>query len=132
MKNDTKDEAPRGFAVLLGQIDDGALHAEISEVVQEVAKTLTAGVDNFGVDQKGSVTLTLKLKARKDGTILIEGDVKKKVPELRRGTGLFWLSPGGNLSPENPRQQKLPLRAVEAPAQPVRDAAPEAAPTRAV
>ena len=42
----------------------------------------------------------------------IKADVKVKEPTLSRGTSLFFLTPEGNLTRRNPRQQDLPLRPV--------------------
>ena len=53
------------------------------------------------------------------------------MPKPARKRGRFWVTPGGHLSPENPRQRKLPL--MEVPAAPRRAVdAPAAEPTRGV
>ncbi len=107
-----KDEGARGFAVLVQQIDDGMLHAELSEVVQEISGELSKHAINTGGVAKGSITLTLNLSAKANGTVSVEADVKTKRPKAKRPGSVFWLTAGDNLSPENPRQTKLPLREV--------------------
>ncbi|MNY71316.1 hypothetical protein D3C86_2096310 [compost metagenome] len=42
----------------------------------------------------------------------IKADVKVKEPVLSRGTSLFFLTPEGNLTRRDPRQQDLQLRPV--------------------
>ena len=118
MKNELK-EGPRGFAVLLQQIDDGELHTELSEAVQELTTDLTDQVENMGADAKGTITLVLSLAARRNGTIDVGAEVKVKTPKPKRANTLFWPTKGGNLSSENPRQTTLPLREVAPAAPPI-------------
>lgn len=47
-----------------------------------------------------------------NGQMTIKADVKTKEPALSRGTSLFFLTPEGNLTRRDPRQQDLPLRTV--------------------
>ncbi|MEC6379724.1 hypothetical protein [Pseudomonas aeruginosa] len=56
----------------------------------------------------------------------IKADVKTKEPVLARGTSLFFLTPEGNLSRRDPRQQELSLRTVDTDPEPeLRQAASE-------
>ncbi|MEO6575503.1 MAG: hypothetical protein ABIP89_16765 [Polyangiaceae bacterium] len=142
MKDDTKlprsedpgkeaaNEGPRAFGVLLTSLDDGALHAELSEEVQKVTSALVDLVEKYGVDQKGQITLVLNLKALRSGMITVTSDVRTKTPKVRRGGTAFFATKAGNLTVDHPRQEKLPLRevprgeakVVDAPAvQPVRN-----------
>lgn len=110
--SEKKKEGPRGFAVLVQQIDDGVLHAELSEAVQEITSKLAEQAGHTGLTAKGALTLTLGFAAKKNGTVDIVADVKTKMPKPVRGGSVFWVTDGGNLSPSNPRQQRLPLREV--------------------
>lgn len=115
-KDEKVDEAPRGFAVALQQMDEGCFHAEISETLQKTLGELEQFAIKFGVDARGMLTLALALKVSPTGVVAVSGEIKTKVPKAPRASSVFWLSPGNNLSPENPRQQRLPLREVRGPA----------------
>lgn len=105
-------EGARGFAVVLQQLDDGCFHAEVSEALRKLNRELSDMANSHGGKVKGTMTLALTLTAQDDGTISIDCDVKTKSPKPRRPRSLFWLTKGDNLTLDNPRQQKLPLRDV--------------------
>lgn len=107
-----KDEGPRAFAVLLQQIGDGELHDELGLRMQELVATVSQFSDRFQREGKGTLTLVLGVTALGNGTITIAGDIKTKTPSAKRAGSVFFRTPGNNLSVENPRQQKLPLREV--------------------
>lgn len=111
-----RDEGPRSASVLLQHIDDGELHSELSETIQRVSTELVEIAEHASGKASGTITLTLKLAAKSNGTVAVSADVKSKTPKVVRPGSTFWLTDGGNLSPENPRQAKLPLKPVEAPA----------------
>lgn len=117
------DENARSFSGLLQSIGDGAFHAETSEAMHDLTKKLFDHAIDF-TKAKGTLTLTLAVEVDRDGLVKIVPDVKTKTPKPARKNGVFWLDPKGDLSPENPKQQKLPLREVSIPA--VRHAPPAA------
>jgi len=122
MKTDTKNDAtegPRNFAALLAHLDDGGVHEELGEAVQKLTNDLTSLVETMGADAKGSITIVLSLAARRNGTVDVGAEVKVKTPKPKRANTLFWPTKSGNLSPENPRQGKLPLREVAPSAKPI-------------
>jgi hypothetical protein len=110
--SETKIEGPRGFAVLLQRIDDGELHEELSTTLQELTEKLTEHAERTESTAKGSITITLSLAAKANGTVSVEADVKTKEPKAKRPGSVFWVTDGNNLSSENPRQTRLPLREV--------------------
>lgn len=113
----TKDakEGARAFSVLVQQIEEGALHSELSEKIQEVCADLACYSAEYACDAKGQIKLTLDLKVMRNGTVNVGSDVVTKTPKRKRAASTFWLTKGNNLSPENPRQTKLPLREVAPP-----------------
>lgn len=113
-------EAPRGFAVLVQQIEDGDLHAEISAAIQALNGKLDDYVRAYESTAKGEITIKLAFTAHPNGTVGVHGTVTSKAPPRKKRGSVFWLTKGNNLSPENPRQTKLPLREVPSAA-PVRD-----------
>lgn len=126
-KNETMlKEPPKLFSQVLDTLEDGELHRELSRTVQDMNNDLGA-IAAAGGTAKGELTIKLKFSHDRNGTVQIASDIATKMPKATRQKSMFWLLPSGNLSGENPRQTKLPLRSVEAPGE-VR--APEAEPAQ--
>lgn len=96
----------RPFIDTLRDIEAGGLLDELSETQHSL-------IDAIRLTGKGG-ELTIKLAYKPDGNgqMTIKADVKTKEPALSRGTSLFFLTPEGNLTRRDPRQQDLPLRTV--------------------
>ncbi len=96
----------RPFIDTLRDIEAGGLLDELSETQHRL-------IDAIRLTGKGG-ELTIKLAYKPDGNgqMTIKADVKAKEPALSRGTSLFFLTPEGNLTRRDPRQQDLPLRTV--------------------
>lgn len=108
------DEGARSIALLLQGIGEGTFHAEASEALHELNQKLAAhAYDN--AKAKGTLTITLSIEIDREGVVTIDPDCKTKAPKPLRKRGRYWLTAGNNLSPENPKQQKLPLSEVPAP-----------------
>ncbi len=82
----------RPFIDTLRDIEAGGLLDELSETQHSL-------IDAIRLTGKG-------------GELTIKADVKAKEPALSRGTSLFFLTPEGNLTRRDPRQQDLALRTV--------------------
>lgn len=97
----------RPFMDTFREIESGALLDELTEAQHSL-------VDAVRLTGKGG-ELNIKLAYKPDGAgqIVIKADVKAKEPVLSRGTSLLFLTPEGNLSRRDPRQQEMPLRSVE-------------------
>jgi hypothetical protein len=106
------EEGPRSFGVILSQIDEGVLHAELGRELQKLLVDLRELA--VGAKAKGKMVLTLGITVESNGIVSIDPDVVTKVPNPKRARAIFWLTKGANLSAQDPRQQSLPLR--EAPA----------------
>ena len=96
----------RPFIDTLRDIEAGGLLDELSETQHSL-------IDAIRLTGKGG-ELTIKLAYKPDGNgqMTIKADVKTKEPALSRGTSLFFLTPEGNLTRRDPRQQDLPFRTV--------------------
>jgi hypothetical protein len=98
------------FQETILQVNNGAALGELSEALA----TVVAAVRQTG--KKGAITLTLKVapasKASTD-VLLIEADVKAKVPEQERGSTIFYATDENLLVRNDPKQQMLPLRVVD-------------------
>jgi hypothetical protein len=120
MKTDESTEGTRDFGAFLRMVNDGSFQHELSSALYKVNGELAIIAGNEG-SAKGQLTITVNLKHDESGTVTVEPVVKVKVPEPRRRKSTFWLTPGGNLSPNNPKQTKLEFRDVSAPAAAAKD-----------
>lgn len=106
----------RSFAVLLGELEDGALHKDLTEAIKDVTMELEhVSSRKGGQAVKGSLTLKLNIVA-KDGTIEIVPDLATKTPAVSRRRSIFWRGKDGVLVRSDPNQPDLPLRDVNAQA----------------
>ena len=88
-------------------LDDGVFLARASELMAAMVR----GVDDTG--RPGKLTLTLDVKRGSKGAMLIVPHVATKVPEDKPEATMLWATTEGNLTVDNPRQQKLDLRQVD-------------------
>ena len=96
----------RPFIDTLRDIEAGGLLDELSETQHSL-------IDAIRLTGKGGEpTIKLAYKPDGNGQMTIKADVKAKEPALSRGTSLFFLTPEGNLTRRDPRQQDLALRTV--------------------
>lgn len=112
-----ENEGPRSFARFIEALGEGDVHAELSQELFELGRKLLSQARARMANVKGTLVLKLKFDADPKGVVDIEHSVEVKVPKPRRAAATMWLTKGGNLSPENQRQQVLPgIREVTAPA----------------
>ena len=88
------------FAAFLVTFNRGRTHDELTTKMAEVV----AAVADTG--KAGTLTLTIKVTPAKgvDGMVLVEDDVKAKVPTLSRAAAMFYVAEGGILSENHPGQ----------------------------
>lgn len=106
-----KQEGPRSFARFLEQVCDGEAHTEASAKFHELVQKLEKEAEGRG-RATGKITISLAVALDERGKADIAFDVSTKEPKKEHGKGVAWLTPGGNFTFSNPRQQKLPLRDV--------------------
>jgi hypothetical protein len=120
-KDSEKDEGSRAFSVLLHDLEDGALHAELSAQLRDLNRAIAEHAEAFG-KARGTLTLSLTLSVeRGGGPVVVGASLASKAPRTERPNTVLWLTKGHNLTADNPRQQKLPLRDVTLPAEDARD-----------
>ena len=90
-------------------LDGGAFLDQASEQMAKLVKSVEE------TRKGGKLVITLDLKQVSGGAISITPTVATKVPEPKPDSTLLWATVEGNLSIDNPHQQKLDLRAVEQP-----------------
>lgn len=88
------------FAAFLVTFNRGRTHDELTKALAEVV----AAVADTG--KSGTLTLTIKVSPAKgvDGMVLVEDDVKAKVPTLSRAAAMFYVTEDGTLSENHPGQ----------------------------
>lgn len=116
-----RKEGPHAFNRFLAMLGDGAAHAEVSAHLHELGIALEREADAQQKKVAGELTLKISLTCEPNGVVGANYEIKRKEPAPRRPGSIFWLTKGGNLTPENPRQQKLPLREVMGERTDVRD-----------
>ena len=99
--------ATRPITDTLRLLDEGAF---LDRCSNQLAK-LVRGIEETGKPGKLQITLALKRGAK--GAMLIVPDVTTKVPEPKLEATMLWATVDGNLTPDNPKQQKLDLRQVD-------------------
>jgi len=125
-----EDEGPKAFSNLLAGFEDGQLHSDLSKDLMKLNAQLREHAKLRG-KAKGEITLSIKLDADEYEVVTLTTSYKVKAPIPPRRKTTMWLTPGGNLSPANPKQTVLPLRDVSVPAKAVD--VPETAPkTRSI
>lgn len=104
------DNQTRPFAAFLQEQRGGEAHAEASALLQDLILAATA------TGKTGSLTVQIKVKPSKAGgrTVTITDVVKATIPEHDREISVFYVDDDGNLHRNDPRQQTLPLAAVDA------------------
>jgi hypothetical protein len=120
-KQETEEEGPRSFAHTMATICDGELNSAASEELHAAVKYLEEEAAGRRSKVKGKFKLEIDLQVDDNGTVLFAYSIKTKVPEPRRQAAVMWITKGGNLSTENPRQTKLPLREVSSRREPARE-----------
>ena len=110
------------FNATVAQLRNGQTQIEASELLNELVQACRK------TNKVGE--LTLKIKIRPDnasGQYFLEDQVSIKAPKSERGKTLFFGTPEGNLSRQDPNQKELDLRSlnenreVKALAEPDRD-----------
>lgn len=108
------EEKIPGFAGLMQRLDEGAILAECSDELRRVTLELSELADATNSPRKGTLTLVLSITARPNATVDVHAEVKAKTPRAPRAGSTFWATAGGGLSAANPRQDRLPIRDVDA------------------
>lgn len=111
MTEQPQQEGPRSFTRWLERLGDGQANHDMSRAVFELGGVLRAQSLERG-EAKGEITLRLKFKVDAYQQVITSYAIAVKEPEPARPSSMFWLTKGGNLGTENPRQTSLPLREV--------------------
>lgn len=102
------------FAEVLQQLGGGQVYQTCGDVLTEIVLAVQE------TRKMGVLTLRLTIKPNGEFGVMIADEVKAKVPERARGETLFFMNSAGHLMRNDPRQEQLPLRRIEAAMQPLR------------
>lgn len=105
-------EGPRSFGVFLNGLAEGEAMAACSHGLHELVEKLQEESVDQNKELRGELRLTIQLIADPKGYVAVGYDLATKAPKPQRSGSIMWITKGGNLTLENPRQQKLPLREV--------------------
>ena len=95
------------------ETDDGSLMPVMDAAGERLAELINA----ISAHRKaGKLRLMLDIKPHASGTLTIKADIVINKPKGAAPEALLWPTPEGNLIGEDPRQNKLELKAVEQPA----------------
>lgn len=95
------------FTHTVNQTRFGVCQSELSDQLDEC---IQAAIET---GKKATLTLKLHIKAvGKGGQIEIKDDISKTIPKLDTGTTLLFRDEDGNVSRDNPAQQKLNVTSV--------------------
>ncbi len=95
------------FSYTINQLRHGLTQEELSE---ELNRCVQAAQDT---GKSARLTLELTIKPTGGGQYLLTDKISTKLPTLDREATLMFGTPEGNLTRDDPRQSKLPLRQVE-------------------
>jgi hypothetical protein len=110
MTPEERAEGARSFARALEGIGDGKCISEASEEFWALLRDIHTMAKSRGQDGEaaGALTLALKVSVNAKGEAEIGWDVTAKKPKKKRLTAVAWVTKGGNLTFEVPRQLGLP------------------------
>jgi len=107
-----KKEGPRSFARFIEQVGDGDLLADASSGLYELSNALQDESLRLNAKVKGKLIIEIPMTCDPRGVMGIDFNVKVNKPTKKRATAQAWVTKGGNVIFESPRQTSLPLREV--------------------
>jgi DNA gyrase/topoisomerase IV subunit B len=98
---------PKSFNSFLGIIDEGRLHSDLSDELQELCQTMNRHCISYGGKKiKGKVSLTIDI-VLEGGIFEVQGKHKITSPNAERGKTVMWSDKSNNFTPQNPRQMDI-------------------------
>lgn len=94
------------FAQFVQMMEDGELHAELSNALHKINADLNQHLIDFGGKPKGKLSININFVLEK-GVFEISGDYDVKLPKPPRGKTVAWSTPDHRFTPQNPRQMQL-------------------------
>jgi len=108
-----QEEGPRSFSVVLGNLDAGAVQNELSARLHTLVTELERRAYDSNLPAKGKLVFSLEVKVDPKGVAELIPTIGTKLPDPKCSRTVMYVTKGGNLAPENARQQKLGFREVQ-------------------
>ncbi len=105
-------EDPVPFAQFLRDLGYGDAHRELSEELHALVSGLQDAALHQGNEVVGTLSLTIKVKLDPRGHAATAYEIKRKDARNPSTPTVFFVTKGGNLSTQNPRQTAFDLREV--------------------
>ena len=102
------DEGARSATRFIEKIADGQCQADLSHALHKLGLKLAVETRNRAAKCTGELVLKIKLTAEPTGIVGVGYEINAKEPKSPTSGSVFWLTKGGNLSDENPRQTSFP------------------------
>lgn len=96
----------RQFTDVLAGMNAGRTVDNLTEKLAEVTNAV------LQTGKKGTLTLKIEVSKNSEHSVSLNENVDIKVPELSRGTAVYFKNNNGDLMRDDPRQPRLPLRRV--------------------
>lgn len=102
------DEGARSATRFIEAVADGQCAADLSHALHKLGLQLKQQAGAGAAKCSGELALKLKFNVEASGIVGVAYEINAKEPKSRTQGSVFWLTKGGNLSQENPRQTSLP------------------------
>jgi len=102
-------EAPEAFSEVVRRVADGECEINSSRELQRLLLALKTQALAQMREVTGSLTLKLSVGCDPHGMLSIAYTLERKDPKKQTSRSVCWVTKGGNLSFDMPRQEKLPL-----------------------
>lgn len=116
MNTETQDQAAPATDSRFFGLMQVHRHGEMQNDLSAALRDITQAAQLMGKPAKMTVTIVVKPAAQIKGAVLIEDDIKVTLPKPERENSIFYATEDGTLLREDPKQMKLQLRVIEAPA----------------
>lgn len=110
-----EQEGARSFTRFMDLLDDGRAVPIISQQMQKLLVELKEQAEKNRTDKRGMLSLKLAFEVNEVGQVDVVYQVDTKAPSEKYGRSVYWLTEGANVTADNPKQQRLPLRDVPQP-----------------
>lgn len=102
-------EPPEAFSEVVRRVADGECEINCSRELQRLLMSLRGQASAQVREVNGSLTLKLSIACDPHGMLAIAYALERKDPKKQTSRSVCWVTKGGNLSFDMPRQEKLPL-----------------------
>lgn len=105
-------DGPRDFAVFISQLAEGEANGELSKQLHELVVACQEKAEQVAGSASGEIKLNIRVKVDARGVAVVGWESVQKLPKEKRAGATMWVTKGGNLTPENPRQQSMFVKEV--------------------